>query len=107
VSAIFAGQGGTDDVVAGLEVGVGYDHRGGGLAVASAADDQGEVVATGAVKRIGRNRPPDFVNHTAGEYVRGEVHACTIDSFWSLKEPAPVSLHPADASMMRCVHCYG
>jgi transposase-like protein len=24
------------------------------------------------------------VNHTAGEYVRGEVHTCTIDSFWSL-----------------------
>jgi ISXO2-like transposase domain len=24
------------------------------------------------------------VNHTAGEYVRGEIHTCTIESFGSL-----------------------
>jgi transposase-like protein len=26
----------------------------------------------------------ESVNHSANEYVRGEVHTCTIDGFWSL-----------------------
>jgi transposase-like protein len=49
--------------------------------------DRVSLVATDELqtyKRLGRKRPHDFVNHTAGEYVRGEVHTCTIDSFWSL-----------------------
>jgi hypothetical protein len=28
--------------------------------------------------------PHEAVNHSQGEYVRGEVHTCNIDSFWSL-----------------------
>jgi transposase-like protein len=49
--------------------------------------DRVSLVATDELqtyKRIGSKRPHDVVNHTAGEYVRGEVHTCTIDSFWSL-----------------------
>jgi transposase-like protein len=49
--------------------------------------DRVSLVATDELqtyKRIGRKRPHDFVNHTAGEYVRGQVHTCTVDSFWSL-----------------------
>ncbi len=49
--------------------------------------DRVSLVATDELqtyKRLGRKRPHDFVNHSAGEYVRGEVHTCTIDSFWSL-----------------------
>jgi len=55
--------------------------------VDSTVADRVSLVATDELqtyKRIGRKRPHDFVNHTAGEYVRGEVHTCTIDSFWSL-----------------------
>ncbi len=33
---------------------------------------------------VGRKRPHESVNHSAGEYVRGEVHTANIDSFWSL-----------------------
>jgi transposase-like protein len=33
---------------------------------------------------VGRRRHHESVNHSAGEYVRGEVHTANIDSFWSL-----------------------
>jgi hypothetical protein len=42
-----ARQGGADDVVAGVAVGLSDGRRGGGLAGAGAADDEGEVVAGG------------------------------------------------------------
>lgn len=32
----------------------------------------------------GMDRPHDYVNHAAKEYVRGNVHTANIDSFWSL-----------------------
>ena len=33
---------------------------------------------------IGKSRPHESVNHSAGEYVRGKIHTANIDSFWSL-----------------------
>jgi hypothetical protein len=42
-----AGEGGADNVVAGVAVGLGDGRRGGGFAGAGAADDQGEVVTSG------------------------------------------------------------
>ena len=42
-----AGQGGADDVVAGVAVGLGDGRRGGGLAGTGAADDESKVVAGG------------------------------------------------------------
>jgi len=34
--------------------------------------------------RLDRRFPHETVNHTAGEYVRGEVHTANLDAFWSL-----------------------
>jgi transposase-like protein len=30
------------------------------------------------------DRPHETVSHSAGEYVRGNVHTANLDSFWSL-----------------------
>jgi len=49
--------------------------------------DRVSLVATDELQsynRIGRKRPHGSVNHTQGEYVRGEIHTQNIDSFWSL-----------------------
>jgi transposase-like protein len=49
--------------------------------------DRVSLVATDELpsyNRIGRKRPHGSVNHSAGEYVRGEIHTANIDSFWSL-----------------------
>ena len=42
-----------------------------------ATDDSGIYV------RVGKKRPHGKVNHLRGEYVRGRVHTCTIDGYWS------------------------
>jgi transposase-like protein len=34
--------------------------------------------------RLGRKFPHETVKHSAGEYVRGEVHTANLDAFWSL-----------------------
>lgn len=46
-----------------------------------------ELVATDedqAYKYVRVGMPHESVNHSKGEYVRGVVHTCNIDSFWSL-----------------------
>jgi transposase-like protein len=46
-----------------------------------------DLVATdehGGYQGIENRRPHQFVRHSRGEYVRGEVHTANIDSFWSL-----------------------
>jgi transposase-like protein len=55
--------------------------------VDSAVADRVSMVATDehqGYSPIGRTRPHGSVNHSAGEYVRGEIHTANIDSFWSL-----------------------
>ena len=45
-----------------------------------------QLVATdeaGGYKRLHRIRPHQSVDHSHGEYVRGNVHTANIDSFWS------------------------
>jgi transposase-like protein len=49
--------------------------------------DRVSLVATDehqGYRAISSRRPHAAVNHSAGEYVRGEVHTANIDSFWSL-----------------------
>jgi transposase-like protein len=55
--------------------------------VDSTVADRVSMVATDehqGYRRIGQKRPHETVDHTAGEYVRGEIHTTNIDSFWSL-----------------------
>ncbi len=55
--------------------------------VNEAVSEKVDLVATdesGVYHRINRHRPHEFVRHSRGEYVRGLVHAQTIDGFWSL-----------------------
>jgi len=55
--------------------------------VDSTVADRVSMVATDEHKgyrRIGSKRPHGTVDHSAGEYVRGEIHTANIDSFWSL-----------------------
>ena len=49
--------------------------------------DRVSLVATDehqGYRAISSRRPHAAVNHSGGEYVRGEVHTANIDSFWSL-----------------------
>jgi hypothetical protein len=39
---------------------------------------------SGVYHRISNKRPRQWVTDGRGEYVRGNVHTCTIDGFWSL-----------------------
>lgn len=51
--------------------------------------DKVELVATDenqAYNHVRRELPHQAVNHTQDEWVRGEVHANNIESFWSLLE---------------------
>jgi transposase-like protein len=41
-----------------------------------------EVLAYSSLNKMGY--PHKSVTHSAGEYVRGEVHTANLDSFWSL-----------------------
>jgi len=55
--------------------------------VNAAVAEKVDLVATdesGVYRRVNRFRPHESVNHGRGEYVRGNVHTCTIDGFWSL-----------------------
>jgi len=55
--------------------------------VNTAVAEKVDLVATdesGVYHRVNRFRPHESVNHGRGEYVRGNVHTCTIDGFWSL-----------------------
>jgi transposase-like protein len=55
--------------------------------VAEAVSTKVDLVATDespVYNRVSEKRIHESVNHSAGEYVRGEVHTCTIDGFWSL-----------------------
>ena len=55
--------------------------------VNEAVSEKVALVATdefGVYHRINRKRPHQFVTHSRGEYVRGNVHTQTIDGFWSL-----------------------
>lgn len=55
--------------------------------VNAAVGEKVDLVATdesGVYHRVNRFRPHETVNHARGEYVRGNVHTCTIDGFWSL-----------------------
>jgi transposase-like protein len=55
--------------------------------VHTAIAEKVDLVATdesGVYHRISRTRPHQWVTHGRGEYVRGNVHTCTIDGFWSL-----------------------
>jgi transposase-like protein/predicted RNA-binding Zn-ribbon protein involved in translation (DUF1610 family) len=50
-------------------------------------DDRVSLVATDenqAYSYIGKGIRHEAVNHSQGEYVRGEIHTANIDSFWSL-----------------------
>ncbi len=49
--------------------------------------DRVSMVATDehqGYRGVSKKRRHESVNHSAGEYVRGEVHTANIDSFWSL-----------------------
>ena len=55
--------------------------------VAQAVSEDVSLVATDedhAYKYVRVGMPHESVNHTKNEYVRGEVHTCNIDGFWSL-----------------------
>jgi transposase-like protein/IS1 family transposase len=55
--------------------------------VNTAIGEKVDLVATdesGVYHQISRTRPHQWVTHGRGEYVRGNVHTCTIDGFWSL-----------------------
>jgi len=55
--------------------------------VEAAVSEKVDLVATdesGVYHRVNRKRPHEFVTHSRGEYVRGNVHTCSIDGFWSL-----------------------
>jgi hypothetical protein len=56
--------------------------------VRSAVSSRVSLVATDEHKGYARLKqigfPHETVNHTAGEYVRGNVHTANLDSFWSL-----------------------
>jgi hypothetical protein len=55
--------------------------------VSEAVAEKVDLVATdesGVYRRTNRYRPHQFVTHSRGEYVRGNVHTQTIDGFWSL-----------------------
>lgn len=55
--------------------------------VEAAVSEKVDLIATdesGVYHRVYRKRPHEFVTHGRGEYVRGNVHTCTIDGFWSL-----------------------
>ena len=56
--------------------------------VKEAVSDKVSLVATdehsGYAKLTGEGFPHESVNHSAGEYVRGNVHTQNIDGFWSL-----------------------
>lgn len=56
--------------------------------VRAAVSEKVDLVATDEFGGYHRLRklgfPHDFVTHGRGEYVRGLVHTCTIDGFWSL-----------------------
>jgi hypothetical protein len=55
--------------------------------VAETVSTKVDLVATdesGVYNRVGERRIHESVNHSRGEYVRGNVHTCTIDGFWSL-----------------------
>jgi hypothetical protein len=46
-------------------------------------------------------RPHAAVNHSKGEYVRGEVHTANLDSFWSLlKRGIMGSYHQVSAAYL-------
>jgi transposase-like protein len=54
---------------------------------AKTVGDKVELVATdeaSGYRNVGRTYPHQRVTHSAGEYVRGEVHSQNIDSFWAL-----------------------
>ena len=54
---------------------------------AQAVSEKVDLVATdehNAYIRVGKDFPHETVSHIRGEYVRGQVHTQTIDSFWSL-----------------------
>jgi transposase-like protein len=49
--------------------------------------DRVSMVATDehqGYRGVAAKRRHEAVNHSAGEYVRGEIHTANIDSFWSL-----------------------
>ena len=55
--------------------------------VAETVSTKVDLVATdksGVYNRVGERRIHESVNHSRREYVRGNVHTCTIDGFWSL-----------------------
>jgi len=55
--------------------------------VAAAVSEKVDLVATdesGVYHRVSKTRKHETVNHNRGEYVRGNVHTCSIDGFWSL-----------------------
>jgi transposase-like protein len=55
--------------------------------VAETVSTKVDLVATDesvVYNRVSERRIHESVNHSRGEYVRGNVHTCTIDGFWSL-----------------------
>jgi transposase-like protein len=55
--------------------------------VAETVSTKVDLVATdesSVYNRVSERRIHESVNHSRGEYVRGNVHTCTIDGFWSL-----------------------
>ncbi len=55
--------------------------------VNAAVSEKVDLVATdelGVYHRLSKRMPHKYVTHGRGEYVRGHVHTCTIDGFWSL-----------------------
>jgi transposase-like protein len=55
--------------------------------VEQAVPERVDLMATnesGLYNRVGKKRRHESVNHLRGEYVRGNVHTCTIDGFWRL-----------------------
>src|SRR5208283_4670941 len=66
------------------------------------------LVATdesGLYNRVGKKRRHEAVKHRRGEYVRGNVHMCTIGGFWSLLKRGIIgigAITPDEPGHLRC-----
>ncbi len=55
-----------------------------------------DLVATdesSAYRRVSQKRPHQTVSHERGEYVRGNVHTCTVDGYWGLLKRQIIGIH--------------
>jgi transposase-like protein len=57
-----------------------------------------------AYKFLKNNHTRDFVNHSADEYIRGQVHTQNIDNFWSLLKRGIYGIYHHTSPQH--LHCY-